>query len=174
MKPLTDSYRVSREKLAYIIDSTAAPMCIIAPVSSWAAAVGSSLKSTGAFQSDFQAFVSTIPYNFYAIFCLLLVLYLSWTNRDFGPMKKAEENALLKSVEGKGSGATVEEPKHAQSDKGTIWDMLLPLIALIVFAVLALLYDGGNWGKVLPITQSLLRSATAPLPKLWFGLPSVP
>ena len=61
MKPLTDSYRVSREKLAYIIDSTAAPMCIIAPVSSWAAAVGSSLKSTGAFQSDFQAFVSTIP-----------------------------------------------------------------------------------------------------------------
>ena len=103
MKPLTDSYRVSREKLAYIIDSTAAPMCIIAPVSSWAAAVGSSLKSTGAFQSDFQAFVSTIPYNFYAIFCLLLVLYLSWTNRDFGPMKKAEENALLKSVEDKGS-----------------------------------------------------------------------
>ena len=147
MKPLTDSYRVSREKLAYIIDSTAAPMCIIAPVSSWAAAVGSSLKSTGAFQSDFQAFVSTIPYNFYAIFCLLLVLYLSWTNRDFGPMKKAEENALLKSVEDKGSGATVEKPKHAQSDKGTIWDMLLPLIALIVFAVLALLYDGGYWGK---------------------------
>ena len=139
MKPLTDSYRVSREKLAYIIDSTAAPMCIIAPVSSWAAAVGSSLKSTGAFQSDFQAFVSTIPYNFYAIFCLLLVLYLSWTNRDFGPMKKAEENALLKSVEDEGSGATAEKPKHAQSDKGTIWDMLLPLIALIVFAVLALL-----------------------------------
>ena len=147
MKPLTDSYRVSREKLAYIIDSTAAPMCIIAPVSSWAAAVGSSLKSTGAFQSDFQAFVSTIPYNFYAIFCLLLVLYLSWTNRDFGPMKKAEENALLKSVEDEGSGATAEKPKHAQSDKGTIWDMLLPLIALIVFAVLALLYDGGYWGK---------------------------
>ena len=147
MKPLTDSYRVSREKLAYIIDSTAAPMCIIAPVSSWAAAVGSSLKSTGAFQSDFQAFVSTIPYNFYAIFCLLLVLYLSWTNRDFGPMKKAEENALLKTVEDEGSGATAEKPKHAQSDKGTIWDMLLPLIALIVFAVLALLYDGGYWGK---------------------------
>lgn len=147
MKPLTDSYRVSREKLAYIIDSTAAPMCIIAPVSSWAAAVGSSLKSTGAFQSDFQAFVLTIPYNFYAIFCLLLVLYLSWTNRDFGPMKKAEENALLKSVEDEGSGATAEKPKHAQSDKGTIWDMLLPLIALIVFAVLALLYDGGYWGK---------------------------
>lgn len=95
MKPLTDSYRVSREKLAYIIDSTAAPMCIIAPVSSWAAAVGSSLKSTGAFQSDFQAFVSTIPYNFYAIFCLLLVLYLSWTNRDFGPMKKQKKTLSL-------------------------------------------------------------------------------
>ena len=120
MKPLTDSYRVSREKLAYIIDSTAAPMCIIAPVSSWAVRRGKFFEIHSAFQSDFQAFVSTIPYNFYAIFCLLLVLYLP------GPIvlrsdEKAEENALLKSVEDKGSGATVEKPKHAQSDKGTIW-----------------------------------------------------
>ena len=88
MGPLTDSYRVSREKLAYIIDSTAAPMCIIAPISSWAAAVrGRSLKSTGQFESDFQAFVSSIPFNFYAIFCLLLDFYLSLTSRDFGPMR---------------------------------------------------------------------------------------
>lgn len=146
MKPLTDSYKVSREKLAYIIDSTAAPMCIIAPVSSWAAAVGSSLKSTGAFQSDFQAFVSTIPYNFYAIFCLLLVIYLCWTNRDFGPMKLAEENTLSKNV-AEEQKVNIDRSKHAQSEKGTIWDMLVPLIALVVFAVLAFLYDGGYWGK---------------------------
>ena len=145
MRPLTDSYKVSREKLAYIIDSTAAPMCIIAPVSSWAAAVGSSLKSTGAFESDFQAFISTVPYNFYAIFCLLLVLYLCVTNRDFGPMKLAEHRALTAEVSKVDS--TIEKPKHAQSEKGSIWDMLVPLFCLIIFAVLGLLYDGGYWGK---------------------------
>lgn len=145
MRPLTDAYRVSREKLAYIIDSTAAPLCIIAPVSSWAAAVGSSLKTTGAFESDFAAFIATIPYNYYAIFCLLLVLYISYTNRDFGPMKKAE----LRAIQGNGSReeTEIEKPKHAQSTRGTIWDMLVPLLALIVFSVLALLYDGGYWGK---------------------------
>ncbi len=145
MRPLTDSYRVSREKLAYIIDSTAAPMCIIVPISSWAAAVGSSLKATGQFESDFQAFISSIPFNFYAIFCLLLVCYLSITNRDFGPMKAAEEAALSKPpVEVVGNG--VNGPKFSPSERGTVWDMIVPLIALIVFAVLAFLYDGGYWG----------------------------
>ncbi len=146
MRPLTDAYKVSREKLAYIIDSTAAPMCIIAPVSSWAAAVGSSLKATGAFQSDFQAFVSTIPYNFYAIFCLLLVIYLSYTNRDFGPMKKAEVKALYARPE-EVAVASIDRSKHKQSEKGTLWDMVIPLICLIIFAVLSLLYDGGYWGS---------------------------
>ena len=145
MRPLTDSYRVSREKLAYIIDSTAAPMCIIAPISSWAAAVGSSLKSTGQFESDFQAFVSSIPFNFYAIFCLLLVFYLSLTNRDFGPMRLAEERALSKALKEVENEIT-DKPKHLPSTRGTIWDMLVPLIALIVFAVLAFMYDGGYWG----------------------------
>ena len=145
MRPLTDSYRVSREKLAYIIDSTAAPMCIIAPISSWAAAVGSSLKSTGQFESDFQAFVSSIPFNFYAIFCLLLVFYLSLTNRAFGPMRLAEERALSKALKEVENEIT-DKPKHLPSTRGTIWDMLVPLIALIVFAVLAFMYDGGYWG----------------------------
>ncbi len=146
MRPLTDSYRVSREKLAYIIDSTAAPLCIIAPISSWAAAVGSSLKATGHFESDFQAFVQTIPYNFYAIFCLLLVLYLSLTNRDFGPMRQAEERALSGARDA-AVAHNVERPKHDPSIRGTMWDMIIPLAALIIFAVLAFLYDGGYWGK---------------------------
>lgn len=145
MRPLTDSYKVSREKLAYIIDSTAAPLCIIAPVSSWAAAVGSSLKSTGAFESDFAAFMASVPYNFYAIFCLLFVIYICYTNRDFGPMKAAEERALL--LGNRAEVQEVDKPKHPQSPRGTIWDMIVPLIALIVFSILALLYDGGYWGK---------------------------
>ena len=93
MKPVTDSYKISRAKLAYIIDATAAPICIIAPISSWAAAVGSNLRTTGAFSSDFAAFVSTIPYNFYALLSIAMVGLICLTNSDFGPMRTAEERA---------------------------------------------------------------------------------
>ena len=93
MRPVTDTYGVSRAKLAYIIDSMAAPVCIIAPISSWAAAVGSSLKSTGAFESDFAAFVSTIPYNFYALTCISMVFILCFFKLDFGQMRRAEDKA---------------------------------------------------------------------------------
>ena len=86
MKPVTDKYGISREKLAYIIDATAAPICIIAPVSSWAAAIGSSLSVTGEFESDLAAFVATIPFNFYALLSLVMVIILCVTNLDFGPM----------------------------------------------------------------------------------------
>lgn len=78
MQPVTDKFKVSRAKLAYIIDTTAAPICIIAPVSSWAVGVGSNIKTTGVFESDFSAFIATIPWNFYAIFSLLLVIMVSW------------------------------------------------------------------------------------------------
>lgn len=142
MRPVTDTYKVSRAKLAYIIDSMAAPICIIAPISSWAAAVGSSLKETGAFESDFTAFVSMIPYNFYALACILMVLFICWTGFDFGPMRKAEERAVdgnLGDIGGRDEGIKV-------SERGTVWDMLIPILALIVFAVLGLMYTGGYWG----------------------------
>ena len=143
MKPVTDAYRISRAKLAYIIDATAAPVCIIAPISSWAAAVGSNLKSTGAFTSDFTAFVSTIPYNFYALLSLALVFALCLTNSDFGPMRKAEERAL----HGDTGTVDVEDSGTLKSnDRGTVWDMIVPIFSLIIFAVLALLYSGGYWG----------------------------
>ena len=90
MKPVTDKYGVSREKLAYLIDATAAPICIIAPVSSWAAAIGSSLSVTGQFESDLAAFVATIPFNFYALLSLVMVVGLAVLNLDFGPMEKAQ------------------------------------------------------------------------------------
>ena len=145
MRPVCDNYRVSRAKLAYIIDSTAAPVCIIAPISSWAAAVGSSLKDTGAFESELGAFVATIPWNFYAIFSLLLVFFLCCTDFDFGPMRRAEEQASRQSVDATASGGTSDD-KLKYNPNGTTWDMLVPLGALIVFAVLALMYTGGYWG----------------------------
>ena len=145
MRPITDAYKISRAKLAYIIDSTAAPVCIIAPISSWAAAVGSSLKDTGVFESELGAFVSTIPWNFYAIFSLLLVFFLCCTDFDFGPMRRAEEQASRQSVDATASGGTSDD-KLKYNPNGTTWDMLVPLGALIVFAVMALMYTGGYWG----------------------------
>ncbi len=145
MKPVTDSYKISRAKLAYIIDATAAPICIIAPVSSWAAAVGSNLKATGAFTSDFSAFVATIPFNFYALLSIGMVILVSMTNSDFGPMRVAEEKAQMNNDLGAVDGST-ENQLHA-TDRGSVWDMLLPIGSLIVFAVLGLLYNGGYWGK---------------------------
>ncbi len=145
MRPVTDLYKVSRAKLAYIIDSTAAPVCIIAPISSWAAAVGSSLKDTGAFESELGAFVATIPWNFYAIFSLLLVFFLCFTDFDFGPMRRAEEQARRTTVDETASQGNADD-KLKYNPNGTTWDMLVPLGALIVFAVLALMYTGGYWG----------------------------
>ena len=93
MKPVTDKYHISRAKLAYIIDTTAAPVCIIAPVSSWAAAVGSTLFETGSFTNELSAFFATIPFNMYAILSILMVLTLSFTDLEFGPMADAEWKA---------------------------------------------------------------------------------
>jgi len=144
MQPVTDKFRVSRAKLAYIIDATAAPVCIIAPLSSWAVGVGSNIKATGVFESDFTAFVATIPWNFYAIFTLLEVVLVSWGGFDFGPMRRGE-------IRAQASGSAPEnpegeEPAAQDRDQGRMADMLLPIGSLIVFAVLALLYTGGYWG----------------------------
>lgn len=143
MRPLCDRYQVSRAKLAYIIDSTAAPVCIIAPVSSWAAAVGSSLKGNGVFESDMAAFIASIPWNFYALLSIFMVVFIIWTGLDFGPMRRSEEKALAGDVGGiRGGGA--EPPKP--NPNGTVADMLIPIAALIILAVLSLMYSGGYWG----------------------------
>lgn len=140
MKPVTDKYRISRAKLAYIVDATAAPICIIAPISSWAAAVGASLYKTGSFENELSAFVKTIPYNLYAILTIIMVIVLAFTNLDFGPMAKAERQAReghLGSIE---TDATVGVKV---SDKGRVFDLLIPIGALILFSILAMLYTGG-------------------------------
>ena len=140
MRPITDRHHVSRAKLAYIIDATAAPVCIIAPISSWAAAVSG-------FAEDGQGltlFIRAIPYNFYALLSIAMVGLICLTNSDFGPMRTAEERAQhgdLGAVDGS------SEKQVQPAERGTVWDMLLPIGSLIVFAVLGLLYSGGYWGK---------------------------
>ena len=146
MRPVTDSFRISRAKLAYIIDATAAPICIIAPISSWAAAVGSNLKSTGAFESDLAAFVATIPWNFYALLSILMVVLISACNFDFGPMRKAELRAQAGDV-GESDKKDDEHRQPEASMRGHVLDMLIPIAALIVFAIMALLFNGGYWGS---------------------------
>ena len=131
MRPIFDRLKISREKLAYIIDATAAPVCIIAPVSSWAVAVASEVSETG----GFHIFLSTIPYNLYALLTIVMVLFLSVTGKDFGAMKQAEETASERAV----SDADME----FQESKGRVIDLILPILVLIVCAILGMAYVGG-------------------------------
>lgn len=149
MKPVTDSQRISREKLAYIIDSTAAPICIIAPISSWAVAVSSNLSVASPDVSPFAIFISCIPWNFYAIFCLCFVFIIVAMDFDFGPMRRAELRARTAPPE-----QTVEEESKAGAGgkrpadrRDALIDMLAPLFCLICVTFLAMLYSGGYWGR---------------------------
>ena len=132
MRPITDRLKISREKLAYIIDATAAPVCIIAPVSSWAVAVASEVSE----KDGFHVFLSTIPYNFYALMTILMVLVISITGRDFGPMKKAEADAA-----GKAPDEVSEAGKSVA--KGRVIDLILPIAVLVICAILGMAYVGG-------------------------------
>lgn len=140
MKPVTDKYRISRAKLAYIIDATAAPVCIIAPISSWAAAVGSNLQDAGGFDSAMSAFISSIPYNLYALLSIALVIFLCLGKFDFGPMRAVEEKA---EKTGDLGAVDTENQEELPETKGRVLDLIIPVLALIVFSVLAMLYTGG-------------------------------
>lgn len=143
MKPVTDKHNISRAKLAYVIDATAAPICIIAPISSWAAAVGSNLTETGAFENDLAAFIATIPYNLYALLSIALVVVLCCTKLDFGPMARVER--LAQETGDIGAVESNEEEAIEGSEKGRVFDMIIPVIALIICSVLAMLHNGGFW-----------------------------
>ncbi len=142
MKPVTDSHKVSRAKLAYIIDATAAPVCIIAPISSWAAAVTSSVPEDSNI-NGFQTFINTIPYNYYAILTLVMMIIIILHKADFGPMKKHEINAFKGDLfttggEGKGTDEHIEV-----SDKGIVLDLVLPVAVLIIACIFGMVYTGG-------------------------------
>ena len=139
MRPVTDRQKVSRAKLAYLIDSTAAPICIIAPVSSWAAAVAASLKSTPLEDQSMAAFMAAIPWNFYAILTIALVVFLIWRGRDFGPMLTAEAEAE------KTENLRQDEEQTEPTGNGGLLEMIFPIALLLIFSFAALLYSGGFW-----------------------------
>lgn len=141
MRPVTDTHKVSRAKLAYIIDSTAAPVCIIAPISSWAAAVNSYVPEDAGI-TGFQLFLRTIPYNLYAILTLVMVFFVICINFDFGLMKKHEDNAARGDLFTTGSEEFDKIGEDRGSDKGRVFDLLLPVFVLIGCAVGAMLYTG--------------------------------
>ena len=141
MRPVTDRYKVSRAKLAYIIDATAAPVCIIAPISSWAAAVNSYVPEDAGI-TGFQLFLRTIPYNLYAILTLTMVLFIILAGFDFGLMKKHEENAAKGDLFTSG-GEEFEQVKEEEiSSRGKVIDLILPVLVLIGAAVGAMIYTG--------------------------------
>lgn len=139
MRPVTDKFKISRAKLAYIIDATAAPICIIAPISSWAAAVTSSTEGTGI--DGFKMFIQAIPYNFYAILTILMLVMLAVMKFDFGPMKKNE--ALADKGDLFGGLAKEAQTTSKVSSKGKVCDLVIPVIVLIVSCIIGMVYTGG-------------------------------
>ena len=142
MRPVTDRQKISRAKLAYLIDATAAPICIIAPVSSWAAAVTSSVPE-GSGINGFTMFLRTIPYNYYAIMTVVMCLFLIFTGTDYGSMKRNEENAKngdLFTTEDRPYGDDVDD---GTDTKGHVVDLVAPVIVLIASCIFGMIYSGG-------------------------------
>ncbi len=146
MRPVTESHNISRAKLAYVIDATAAPVCMLAPVSSWAAAVASYVPE-GFPGSRISMFMSQIPYNYYCILTLVMVIIVSVFNIDYGPMLTHEYNAQVKN-----DLFTTEHRPFAGADdyeegekKSSVLDLLLPVIVLIALCVVGLIWTGGMW-----------------------------
>lgn len=144
MRPVTDKHRISRAKLAYLLDATAAPICIIAPISSWGASVATYMQGSG-IENGMTTFVRTIPYNLYALLTIAMILIICATNINFGPMAKYERNAIE-------HGDLISSPENLQSDdlnisnvssKGKVYDLVIPILALIILTVIAMSYTGG-------------------------------
>ncbi|MCX4323184.1 MAG: Na+/H+ antiporter NhaC family protein [Lachnospiraceae bacterium] len=140
MRPVTDKFKVSRSKLAYLIDATAAPVCIIAPISSWAAAVTGFVEG----EDGFSIFIRAIPYNFYAILTVIMMVGMVLMKTEFGKMREHEKNAARKGDLFTTEGRPYENAKEEQiSAKGGVVDLLIPIAALIVCCVIGMIYTGG-------------------------------
>ena len=139
MRPVSDKSNISRAKLAYLIDATAAPVCIIAPVSSWAAAVSSYVEEG----NGLYLFIKAIPFNFYAILTIVMMFFLALTNMDYGPMAKHEKNAKEKGDIFSGMKAMADASNEVSNPKGRVIDLLLPIVVLIVSCVIGMIYSGG-------------------------------
>ena len=167
MLPVTDSHKISRAKLAYLIDATAAPVCMIAPISSWAAAVSEYAEGTG--YSGLELFIRAIPYNYYSLMTLAFILLITFMRVDYGPMLTHETNALEKGdlfTTGVSDNRSQEELEV--NDKGRVFDLIVPIAVLIVICVFGLVYVGGILDGVDFISAFSATDATVGLP--WGGL----
>jgi Na+/H+ antiporter NhaC len=142
MRPVTDKQNVSRAKLAYLIDATAAPVCIIAPISSWAAAVAGFAEGSGA-NSGMSLFINAIPFNFYALLTIFTMILFAVMKFDFGPMKRHEENAKNGDIFTTGMEEMSEELNRETNPKGKVIDLILPVLFLIAACVVGMIYSGG-------------------------------
>ena len=139
MRPVADKHKISRSKLAYLIDATAAPICIIAPISSWAAAVAG-------FAEDGQGlnlFIRAIPFNFYAILTIIMMVGMAMMKTEYGLMRTHENNACLKGDLFSGSNPYAQMEEEVAEDKGTVMDLVLPIVSLVVCCVIGMIYSGG-------------------------------
>lgn len=144
MRPVTDAKKVSRAKLAYLIDATAAPICIIAPISSWAAAVAGFASGAGA-ASGFSLFINAIPYNFYAILTIIAMFFIAFTKFDFGPMKR-HETATLAGEPDIGAIETATQ-SLTQNVRGRVIDLIIPVVVLVAACIVGMIYSGGYYGE---------------------------
>ncbi|MGI6776894.1 MAG: Na+/H+ antiporter NhaC family protein [Acetivibrionales bacterium] len=140
MRPITDKHRISRAKLAYIVDATAAPICMIAPISSWAAAVTGFVEG----YDGLELFIRAIPYNLYSLLTIAMIIFITLIGIEYGPMRKHEENAILTgdiytTLDRPFEGQDVEVP----AGKGKVIDLVIPVLVLIVFCILGMVYTGG-------------------------------
>ena len=142
MRPVTDSHRISRAKLAFLIDATAAPVCMIAPVSSWAAAVSGVAADLDTGVSGIQLFVQAIPFNFYSLLTFVFIIGMAVMKLDYGPMKHYEDLAQNKGD----LGALTSGDDEAGNPKGKVMDLVLPVVVLIIFCVIGMIYVGGFFG----------------------------
>ena len=145
MRPVTDKHKISRAKLAYLIDATAAPVCIIAPISSWAAAVTGFVEGT----DGFSLFIRAIPYNFYALLTIVMMVVLVVSKTEYGPMRQHTLNALKGDLHSTPEGAADKfEDEVAGNPKGKVLDLILPVVALIVCCIIGMIYTGGFFDGV--------------------------
>ena len=140
MRPVTDKHKISRAKLAYLIDSTAAPICIIAPISSWAAAVSGFVKG----ENGISIFVQSIPFNFYALLTLLMMVFIIFMKLDYGPMKLHEDNACKGDLFTTGKSKLAdEESQNEKETVGRVSYLVIPVVLLVIGCVIGMIYTGG-------------------------------
>ncbi len=144
MRPVSDKSKISRAKLAYLIDATAAPVCIIAPVSSWAAAVSSYVDDG----NGLDLFIRAIPFNFYALLTIIMMVFLSLTNLDYGPMAKYEKNARENGDIFSGMKNLSDAAGETGNPNGKVLDLVLPIVVLIISCVIGMIYSGGFFSGV--------------------------